>query len=100
MHVTSMSKPVRWWLSVMGSLLVPFVITTIFLAAAGRSGPSNGAGGILLPLSVFAGAACLFLSPLKETPKLVVGVAYVFLMAALQVGYALAFVCGVYGSCP
>ena len=84
----------------MGSLLIPFLITSAVLSVGHRYDPNGGDGGLFLLVSVFAGVACWSIAPIRETPKLVVGVAYVFLMGALQLGYAMSFVCGFYGRCP
>jgi hypothetical protein len=94
-----LSTRARWWISVGGALLLPFVVTTILMVI--DHGTGRGGGDWLFPiLSLLFGLACWFVAPMSEIPKLVIAAVYVFLMGVLQFGYAMSFVCGVYRNCP
>lgn len=93
------NKPSQIALCVIAALLLPFVVKAAYLSFTRILELGMRHDLEALAVSVFFGAACLWLMPLNRTQRLLLVVIYVPFVAVTLFAFALLFVCKFFGDC-
>jgi hypothetical protein len=92
-------NPTKLSLQIAGTLLLPFIVMTVYLATWARNDSSDHGDWVALFLSISAGEAVLMTAPLRPWMKLFACFVYALAMVVALFLYGFAFVCGAYDRC-
>lgn len=90
----------RWLFIILGAMVLPFVIVTVYLMLAGNGSQRSGSVDIaILILSVTVGVASVASGPIDRLAKLISSIAYIPVMGFVLIDFAFRLMCSLYRDC-